>query len=164
LLKKYDVKILSDCDNIFARNWDKYYCENFIKSDIHNVNHSNIYSSDSLVKTLRMNDVNVCVFNRFQGNLIIVDNEIIKNVGGFPKLPKQYGGEHHNFQTRINRYLKREQYSYDFINTNKYVQNIYLNHSFTTPNNKELMSIENGKMSDVILDKGIIFIDIKDNI
>lgn len=164
LLERYNIKILSDCDNIFKKGWDIFYCENFIREDIHNINNCNVFKREKPEKIIVKNKIVIEGYKSFHGNLIIIDDEIVNNVGGFPKLPNPYGSEHYNFQVRINKYLNRENYAYDFLGSENYIENIYINNSFTTVINKKLMSIKNSEVSDKILSSDIIFIPIDDNV
>jgi len=162
LLSDCDIIILSDNDNIFHRDWDKFYCENFIKSNIHNVNLHNDFTVYSDYQTsIKLNNIDVDCFTRFYGNFIMLDKYIIENVGGFPLLPEKYGLEHFCVQKRINTFLNRENYLYDFKGSKKYIKNIHMDDSFTERKNKTKMSIANAKMSDEILESGIIYLPIE---
>jgi hypothetical protein len=163
-LKDCDIIILSDNDNTFLKDWDKFYIDNFIKSEIKNVNSSNIFGDDPAFKIESKNNIKIGYHKKFQGNFIIIDKEILQNVGAFPVLPEKYGCEHFQYQNRINKYLKREQYSYDFVDSNKYVQNIYKSYTFTNRMLKDNMSRINAQVSDRLIDSGIIKLNIEENI
>ena len=155
-----DIIILSDNDNYFFKDWDFFYCDKFIKSKFHNINQSNVLGNDDIVKVLNVNDVEIGVYNKFQGSFIMIDNYIIENVGGFPLLEEKYGGEHFNFQQRVNKFLKRENYSYDFLNSSDYIKNLHVSNSFCDSKRKMEMSIKNCLESDKILEQNIIKIEI----
>jgi glycosyltransferase involved in cell wall biosynthesis len=160
-LKDYDIIILSDCDNYFYKNWDFFYIHNFLRTNIKNVNNSNIFNTDNPIKKYTINDIEIGVHQKFQGNFIVIDKDILDNVGGFPLLPEKYGLEHYNWQTRINMFLKRENYSYDFIGGNNFIKNNHTNITFANKLTKDEMSLRNKKASDYILENKIIKLELR---
>jgi hypothetical protein len=151
LLSDFDTLILSDNDNFFRQGWDTFYINAYNQSQIRSINNSNIFGTDTPIETFSKNGIQIGKFSKFQGNFIMIDKDILNNVGGFPVLPKKYGIEHVNYQYRVNKYLDRENVSYDIIGGNTQVKNLYMSNTFISKEEKIKCSEINAKISDRLL-------------
>jgi GT2 family glycosyltransferase len=157
LLAHCDYIMLSDCDAVFKKGWDKFYIERMEQTGLPSVSLSNIFNDTTVVKAETINGIKVEFYKKFQGVFLVVRKDAYEKLGGMPLLPEKYGQERYNWQVRAGRLAKWGDVVADFVGSKAYIITDDMRNSFINNAEKVRQSIKNAEVSDRILRSGVLY-------